>query len=59
MKNMDKNGAGFLRNARGWACLVEPFFITNPAEKAFFAARHAELAEVYCIGLARFAYLKG
>ena len=52
------NGSGFLREAPGWAILTEPFFITNAAEKAFFANRHREIANVYCHGAARFAELK-
>lgn len=53
------NGAGFLRKAPAWALLTEPFFITNPAEKAFFKDRHGEVALVYCVAAARFAQYKG
>ena len=53
------NGAGFLKKAPGWAILTEPFFITNPAERAFFKGREEELALIYCIGAARFANYKG
>jgi len=53
------NGSGFLKEAPGWAILTEPFFITNAGEKAFFANRHKEIADVYCHAAARFAELKG
>ena len=53
--NPKGNGAGFLRESPGWACLVEPYFITNPGEKVFFKDKHRDLAEVYCIGLSKFA----
>jgi N-acetylmuramoyl-L-alanine amidase len=45
---MSGDGAGFLREAPAWACLVEPFFITNKAEKQFFTDHKDELAECYC-----------
>jgi len=54
MKNTRKNGAGFLRKSPAWAVLVEPFFITNPAEKSFFSDKHEELAEIYCLGISDF-----
>jgi N-acetylmuramoyl-L-alanine amidase len=44
---MSGDGAGFLREAPAWACLVEPFFITNKAEKQFFTDHKDELAECY------------
>ena len=53
------DGAGFLQKAPGWAILTEPFFITNPAEKAFFKDKHEDIAMIYCIAAARFAKLKG
>jgi N-acetylmuramoyl-L-alanine amidase len=39
------DGAGFLEQAPAWACLLEPFFITNKAEKQFFENHQDELAE--------------
>ena len=45
---MSGDGAGFLREAPAWACLVEPFFITNDKEKQFFTDHKDVLAEVYC-----------
>lgn len=53
------NGSGFLRAMPCWALLPEPFFNSNPAERAFFKPRIGEIALVYCIGAARFAKSKG
>ncbi len=53
------NGSGFLRAMPCWALLPEPFFNSNPSEKAFFKPRIDEIAEIYCIAAARFARSKG
>jgi len=53
--NENENGSGFLKKAPGAACLVEPFFRSNPAEWAFFSKLHREVAEAYCVGIANFA----
>jgi len=58
LKNTNRNGSGFLRKCPCWAILTEPFFITNPSEDSFFKDKHYELAEIYCIGAARFAKFK-
>jgi N-acetylmuramoyl-L-alanine amidase len=44
---MSGDGAGFLKEAPAWACLVEPFFVTNNAEKQFFTDHQDELAQCY------------
>lgn len=52
-------GAGFLRKMPCWAMLPEPFFNSNPAERAFFKPKLNEIAFVYCVGAARFAQSQG
>ena len=52
------SGAGFLKAATGWAILPEPFFITNDDEAKFFEGKEKEIAEIYCIGGAKFTQLK-
>jgi N-acetylmuramoyl-L-alanine amidase len=42
---MSGDGSGFLREAPAWACLLEPFFFTNKAEKQFFEDHQDELSE--------------
>jgi len=58
MRNARGNGAGYLRKSPLWAVLTEPFFISNPAEKAFYADKQHEIALIYCAAGARFSKLK-
>jgi N-acetylmuramoyl-L-alanine amidase len=53
------NGSGFLKKMPCWAMLPEPFFNSNPAERAFFKPKINEIAFVYCIGATRFAQSEG
>jgi hypothetical protein len=57
-RNLDGNGAGFLKMAPAWACLTEPFFRSNPEEWDFYKGKITEVAEVYACGLADFAKQK-
>lgn len=52
------NGSGFLHRMPCWAMLPEPFFNSNPAERAFYKSLIDEIAFVYCLGMARFAQFK-
>ena len=52
--NIRGNGSGFLRMAPGPACLVEPFFRSNPEEWEFYRNRQREVAEVYALGIEQF-----
>lgn len=55
MHNTQDNGAGFLRQAPGWAVLCEPFFHSNRAELAYYQGKQKEVAYVYVKALKLFA----
>jgi len=49
------DGAGFLRKSPGMACLVEPFFRSNPGEWTFFRNKHKEVAAAYAAAIVEYA----
>ncbi len=55
--NPKGNGAGFLQKAVGWACLVEPFFRSNPREWEFYKDKHKDVAGCYILAIADFCKL--
>lgn len=52
--NTDGNGSYFLKKAPGWACLCEPFFWTNPKERAFYSTKQKAIAYAYAEGIVNF-----
>lgn len=53
--NRTGNGSGFLKEAPGWATLVEPYFISNDAEAEFYKDKYNDIADIYSIGIMKFA----
>jgi N-acetylmuramoyl-L-alanine amidase len=47
-KRLKGNGAGFLRKAPAWACLLEPFFESNAKEREYFMSHPMKLSDCNC-----------
>jgi len=54
LHNTDKNGAQMIRKAPAACVLTEPFFISNPREKAKFGTAHQSMANTYVKGIVNF-----